>query len=139
VRPSMSSSAKSGAGFAAVLVDVPCSGLGTIRRHPEIKWRITPRRLAALADLQRRILEQAAAVLEPGGRLLYVTCSTEPEENEQVVAALLAAHPDLRLEPLAPEGRAAGLVSADGMFRTAPAAPDLDGFFAALLARAADG
>lgn len=121
--------------FDRVLVDAPCSGLGTIRRNPEIKWRITPRRLPALAALQRAILGRAAEALAVGGALLYVTCSTEPEENEQVVEAVLEGDPGLEARPLEPEGPAADLVDADGALRTAPAGPDLDGFYARLLRR----
>lgn len=123
--------------FGRVLVDAPCSALGTIRRHPEVKWRVTPRQLPRYADLQQRILASAAAVTAPGGTLLYVTCSTEPEENERVVARVLEDHPWLQPFPLAPDGPAADLVGPDGVFRTAPAAPDLDGFFAVALRRAA--
>lgn len=121
--------------FERILVDAPCSGLGTIRRHPEIRWRVRPRRLAELAQTQRRILASALDRLAAGGRLLYVTCSTEPEENEQVVAAVLAQVPGARALPLAASGPAAALVGDDGFLRTYPSEPDLDGFFAALLTR----
>lgn len=124
--------------FPAVLVDAPCSGLGTVRRHPEIKWRITPRRLRALADLQGRILASALESLAPGGELLWVTCSTEPEENEEVVGAVVAATAGVERRPVRAPGPAAALVDAEGWFRTAPTAPDLDGFVAARLVRAPD-
>jgi 16S rRNA (cytosine967-C5)-methyltransferase len=121
--------------FDRILVDAPCSGLGTMRRHPEIRWRVRPRRLERLAQVQRAILTQSLAVLRRGGQLLYVTCSTEPEENEQVVEAVLAGDRSFRAVPLEAEGAATGLVGADGYFRTYPDEPDLDGFFAALLTR----
>jgi 16S rRNA (cytosine967-C5)-methyltransferase len=72
--------------LAAALLDAPCSGTGTLRRHPEIRWRLTPNDLGALASLQRQLLAAAAAAVRPGGHVLYATCSLEPEENAQVVA-----------------------------------------------------
>ncbi len=125
-----------GRGFSVVMVDAPCSGLGTVRRHPELKWRNTPARLRRLAELQRRILGNAADTVIPGGKLLYATCSTEPEENEKVVQELLEQRQDLELQPPElPPGADAALVGADGYFRTYPAFPDLDGFFAALMVK----
>ena len=122
--------------FSAVLVDVPCSGLGTVRRRPELKWRNDVKRLRRLAELQRRILDHAADTLAPGGRLLYATCSTEPEENEHVVDAILAARTDLERRPVPlPPGTDARFVADDGYFRTYPLFEDLDGFFAALLTK----
>jgi len=75
--------------FDRVLVDAPCSGLGTLRRHPEIKWRITPEEIAALAVLQKKILKNSAQCLEPGGVLVYATCSMTHQENEEVKDELL--------------------------------------------------
>ena len=121
-------------GFSAVLVDVPCSGLGTVRRRPELKWRNSIERLQRLAQLQRKILYYAADTLAPGGKLLYSTCSTEPEENEEVVEAVLSARNDLFRVPVPlPPRTPAGFVANDGYFRTYPLFDDLDGFFAALL------
>lgn len=122
--------------FERVLVDAPCSGLGTVRRRPEIKWRIRESDLAARAAVQRRILTTALGSLAPGGRLLYVTCSTEPEENEQVVEEVLqeAAGIGRRRVDL-PPSVAPELVGEDGYLRTYPEHPDLDGFFAASLER----
>ena len=123
-------------GFSAVLVDAPCSGLGTVRRRPELRWRNTPGRLDRLSGLQHAILSNATDLLLPGGRLLYATCSTEPEENEAVVEAVVAEHADLEIVPVGlPDGTDSALVGADGYFRTYPAAPELDGFFAALLVK----
>jgi len=82
-----------------VLVDAPCSGLGTLRRNPDLKWRQTPETVAAQAELQRRILASAARLLKPGGRLVYATCSLLPQENEAVAEAFDADHPDF--EPVA--------------------------------------
>jgi len=83
--------------FDAVLVDAPCSGLGTIRRDPDIRWRRAPSDFESLAAIQRAILGNAAALLHAGGRVIYSTCSSEPEENEAVVAAFLEAHPHFEL------------------------------------------
>src|SRR5690606_25585339 len=84
-----------------VLVDAPCSGLGTLRRNPDLKWRQTPQTVAAQAALQKAILESAARLLKPGGRLVYATCSLLLEENEAVVEAFSAAQPGFELEPAA--------------------------------------
>jgi 16S rRNA (cytosine967-C5)-methyltransferase len=121
--------------FQRILLDVPCSGLGTLRRHPEIRWRVRPRQLKDLAQQQRRILDRCLSQLAPGGELLYVTCSTEPEENEEVVAAVLERRADCRALPLRAEGPVESLIGEDGFLRTYPDEPDLDGFFAALLTR----
>lgn len=123
--------------FSRILVDVPCSGLGTMRRHPEIKWNITPARLADLASAQRAILGRCLELLEPGGELLYVTCSTEPEENEQVVESVLRQANGVARQPFAtaPEGCS---VDELGDLRTYPTDPDLDGFYVARLTRLGD-
>ena len=78
--------------FDRVLVDAPCSGLGTVRRDPDIRWRRTEAQLTEFAAAQRLLLDRAARAVAPGGRLVYATCSSEPEENEAVVDAFLAAH-----------------------------------------------
>jgi 16S rRNA (cytosine967-C5)-methyltransferase len=125
--------------FDRVLVDAPCSGLGTIRRDPDIRWRRRPEDLAALAARQRDLLHRSAAVVAPGGHLVYATCSSEPEENEQVVDAFLGGRDDfavvdLRAAPqLAPSLRS--LLDDRGMFRTRPYAHDLEAFFVAVLQR----
>ena len=117
--------------FDRVFVDAPCSGLGTLRRDPDIKWHITLDDLPRLAETQRAILAQAAAVVRPGGTLVYATCSSEPDENEHVVSAFLATHPEFRSEPLTGSS-----VDADGFRRTRPDRDGLDAFFAARLVRA---
>jgi 16S rRNA (cytosine967-C5)-methyltransferase len=127
--------------FDRVLLDAPCSGTGTVRRNPEIKWRLRPEDLTDLAAKQAALLENAIAALAPGGRLVYSTCSLEPEENERVVEPVLARHPKIRLRPaiaerdrlrdaLTPEGLA---LLGDPYFRVAPSAHGADGFFAAIL------
>lgn len=83
--------------FDRILVDAPCSGTGTLARNPEIKWRLARATVRELKDLQVRILTRAFSVLAPGGRLVYSTCSLESEENQQVVAAVLATTPALKL------------------------------------------
>ncbi|HEY9402254.1 MAG TPA: RsmB/NOP family class I SAM-dependent RNA methyltransferase, partial [Pyrinomonadaceae bacterium] len=114
--------------FRRVLVDAPCTGTGTLRHNPEIRWRITPADIAELAARQRRILSNAARSVGVGGRLVYSTCSVEPEENEEVVAAFLDAHPAFELtRPDAPER----LLTNGGAARTWPQRDDTDGFFVA--------
>jgi len=109
-------------GFDALLLDVPCSNTGVLRRRPDARWRFTATRLNKLTETQYRILHGAAALLRPGGRLVYSTCSIEPEENEQLIARWLPAHPEFRLDATRP---------------LLPGAAGTDGAFAALLTRAA--
>jgi 16S rRNA (cytosine967-C5)-methyltransferase len=121
--------------FDAVLLDAPCSGLGTLRRNPEIKWRIRPRRLMEFSAIQGRMLDALSGSVCVGGRLLYSTCSTEPEENEQAVERFLGRHPGFRLiRPEDPPGVERWL-DASGLFRTFPGGRIWDGFFAALMVR----
>ena len=121
--------------FDAVLVDAPCSGLGTLRRNPELKWRFRPERLRELAQRQLQLLASVAPVVREGGLLLYSTCSTEPEENESVVEEFLESHPEFRVrKPAFPAG-IAGFLDKQGMFRSYPGARLWDGFFAALMVR----
>jgi len=121
--------------FDVVVVDAPCSGLGTLRRNPEIKWRVGPQNLKSLHEVQSRLLESAARSVRVDGLLLYSTCSTEPEENEAVVASFLASHPSyVLLRPVSPPGVDAW-TGPDNMVRTFPSARLWDGFFAALLRR----
>ncbi|HEX8633292.1 MAG TPA: 16S rRNA (cytosine(967)-C(5))-methyltransferase RsmB [Pyrinomonadaceae bacterium] len=115
--------------FGRVLVDAPCTGTGTLRHNPEIRWRITPADIAELAARQRRILANAARTLGVGGRLVYSTCSAEPEENEEVAAAFLETHPAFELiRPDVPER----LLTNEGAARTWPQRDDTDGFFVAV-------
>jgi 16S rRNA (cytosine967-C5)-methyltransferase len=125
--------------FDLVLVDAPCSGLGTIRREPEIRWRRAETDLRAFSSRQRRMLVRAAEAVAPGGRLVYATCSSEPEENEDVAAAFLASHPrfralDLRTLPQLPSGMT-DLIDAMGHLRTYPHQHGLEAFFAAVFER----
>jgi 16S rRNA (cytosine967-C5)-methyltransferase len=123
--------------FDAVLGDVPCSGLGTLRRNPEIKWHFRPEDFRILHRTQASILHSVSETVRAEGRLLYSTCSTEPEENEHVVEEFLGSHPDFRLErPAAPAG-IEKWTGSDRMVRTFPGTRLWDGFFAALLVREA--
>jgi len=119
--------------FDAVLLDAPCSGLGTLARHPDIRWRAGPADLARHARKQTEMIASAATLVAAGGKLVYATCSSEPEENEGVVDAFLARHPEFL--PEAPPAWAAPF--ADGRFlRTTPERDAADAFFVALLRRA---
>ena len=84
--------------FDCILVDAPCSGLGVLRRHPEAKWRKGPELISSMVTLQQAILHYVSRFLRPGGSLVYTTCSTEPEENQQVVQAFLDTHRDYQLD-----------------------------------------
>jgi 16S rRNA (cytosine967-C5)-methyltransferase len=122
--------------FARVLVDAPCSGLGTVRRDPDIRWKRRPDDFTGLAEAQVTLLDRIAPVVAPGGRLVYSTCSSEAEENEQVVAAFLGTHPDFALVPLAAldsqPARIVALSTAEGYLRTDPT-HGLEAFFGAVL------
>lgn len=89
-----------GGPFDAILLDAPCTATGTIRRHPEIAWNKRQSDLASLAELQSKLLDRAVSLLRPGGRLVYSTCSLEPEEGEKQIAALLRRNPDIQRAPV---------------------------------------
>lgn len=130
----------------AVLLDAPCSATGTLRRHPDVAWTKRPQDIASLAQLQTQLLDKAAGLVRPGGRLVYCTCSLEPEEGEQQIATFLARHGDFSRQPVTADeiGGLSQFVTADGDLRTLPHAlpgaeprlSGLDGFFAARLVRA---
>jgi 16S rRNA (cytosine967-C5)-methyltransferase len=123
--------------FARILLDVPCSSLGTLRRNPDIKWRVEASDLEPFAALQVELLRSSSRLLTEDGRLVYATCSTEPEENEQVVERFLSVSPGFRRVEAAPSlpEPARHLVDADGFFRTSPEHDDMDVYFAAILVR----
>ena len=132
----LASPLKSG-GFDRVLLDAPCSGTGTLRKNPEIRYRVTPGEIERLARVQERALESAAGHLTPGGLLLYATCSLEEEENERVVERVLTRSQDLVREPIDAPAALRPFVSAD-RFQILPAA-DNDGFTAHLIRRTGGG
>ncbi|HEX6808155.1 MAG TPA: 16S rRNA (cytosine(967)-C(5))-methyltransferase RsmB [Gemmatimonadaceae bacterium] len=118
----------------AVLVDAPCTGTGTFRRHPDARWRLKVSDLAVTAAMQRSILSAAATVVRPGGLLIYSTCSLEPEENDAQVERFLAENPDWRLEPPTDGAVPASVLDA-GRLRVLPHKHGVDGAFAARLRR----
>lgn len=124
-----------------VLVDAPCSGLGTLRRNPDLKWRQHPESLEELRALQARILRQAAACVAPGGRLVYATCSVLPEENERQVEAFLAENPGFELLDASKivTDRCKNLTLSGPYLAMRPDKHGTDGFFAAVLQRAGAG
>jgi 16S rRNA (cytosine967-C5)-methyltransferase len=121
-------------GFHRVLVDAPCSGLGSLRRNPDARWRVRATDPARLAEVQKTLLMRASRVLVPGGVLVYSTCTLLPEENEAVVESFLRESPQFALAPAseAPE-EVRELVDANGYLRCWPHRHDTDGFFAARL------
>jgi 16S rRNA (cytosine967-C5)-methyltransferase len=124
-------------GFDRVVLDLPCTGTGTLRRHPELKWRIGPGEIGRLSRQALRLLAGVAPLVRPGGLLAAITCSLEPEENEQVAASFLAGHPEFTLLPLAgllDPPLAPGIAGA-GAWRVLTAA-DHDGFSVSVLAKA---
>ncbi len=118
-----------------VLVDAPCSGLGTLRRNPDLKWRQTPEAVIELQQKQGSILAAAATLLRPGGRLVYATCSLLDEENDQVVDAFLATHPDFQLIPVSEELERLGWLGQSERLQLLPHRDGTDGFYGALLER----
>ncbi len=122
----------------AVVLDAPCSATGTMARHPDARWRLRPGTIARAAERQRRLLDAAAALVAPGGVLVYATCSLEPEENALVVDDLLQRHPKFRRAP-APTftagAREDSLLSGDGDLFVFPPRHGIDGAYAARLVR----
>jgi 16S rRNA (cytosine967-C5)-methyltransferase len=116
-----------------VLLDVPCTGTGTFRRHPDARWRLGPEDPASLARVQDGILEGGAGVVPPGGLLVYSTCTLEPEENRERVDAFLGRHPDFRLEPT--DAVDPMHLDAEGLLTVLPWKTGFDGAFAARLRR----
>jgi 16S rRNA (cytosine967-C5)-methyltransferase len=126
--------------FDLVLIDAPCSGLGTFRREPDIKWRRSPGDIAGFASAQRRMLDIASSVVKPGGYLVYATCSSEPEENEHVAEAFLDEHGVFRAVLPEPTRLTPGLrsvINEAGYLRTWPHVHELEAFFAAVFQRGA--
>lgn len=136
-----------GGPFDAILVDAPCSATGTIRRHPDVAWTKGPEDIRKLVTLQAKLIDKAASLLKSGGRMIYCTCSLEPEEGELQIEAALARHPNLRRAPFTTQefpafgGDLADALTATGDLRTLPfmlphaeaRVSGLDGFFASRL------
>lgn len=118
--------------FDCVLVDAPCSGLGTLRRNPEIKWRTTEKDLRHFAAAQKIILQNSSALVKKGGRLIYCTCSLLPEENENIIDDFLKNNTNFSLSPL-PESISSKLMDRRGFFHSYPHRHSMDGFFGAIL------
>jgi len=131
--------------FDAVLLDAPCSSTGTVRRHPDVPWTKSVADIEKLAKVQRTLLEAAAKLVKPGGRIVFSNCSLDPLEGEELHAAFLEAHPDIVADPVLP-GEFPGIdafITPAGTVRTTPAdmpmetpaLSGMDGFFAARMRR----
>ncbi|MBL8426555.1 MAG: RsmB/NOP family class I SAM-dependent RNA methyltransferase [Dechloromonas sp.] len=120
-----------------VLVDAPCSGLGTLRRNPDLKWRQDEKSVAELTVKQAAILAAAATLVRPGGRLVYATCSLLSAENDEIVAAFLEKHPDFSLLPASAVLGKQGIACEGDVLRLLPHKHNTDGFFAAAMERKA--
>ena len=112
-----------------VLVDAPCSGLGTLQRHADARWRQTPETVQQLTQLQAELLEQAATWVKPSGRLVYATCTLHPAENEAIVQAFLDRHADWAIEPPTADTPPAAFVTPEGWLKVWSHQHDMDGFF----------
>jgi len=125
--------------FERILLDAPCSGTGTLARNPEIKWRLRPEDITRLAELQAMMLRNALKAMATGGRLVYATCSLEPEENERVVEKVLSEEPAFRVltagELALKHPHLTGFFDSRGYFRTRPDQHPMDGFNAAVISR----
>jgi 16S rRNA (cytosine967-C5)-methyltransferase len=121
-----------------VLVDAPCSGLGTIRRNPGMKWTVTPEDVAEISRKQARILDLYSRCVKENGILVYGTCTTMPEENERVVEGFLASHPEFELVSPAARLERYSIASLAGekYFQLLPHRHNTDGFFAAVMKKA---
>jgi 16S rRNA (cytosine967-C5)-methyltransferase len=124
--------------FDAALLDAPCSGLGTLRRDPDIRWRRSEAELKRFGETQFQMLRRVAEVVGVGGRIIYATCSSEPEENEEVIADFLASHHEFVHAPERIPTSLRRFVTADGYFRTLPFRDELEAFFAAILVKTKD-
>lgn len=120
-----------------VLVDAPCTGLGTIRRHPDVKWKKRHADIVRMAQLQLRILDTASRLVRLKGLLIYSTCTMSPDENEEIVQRFLQTHPDFQIDANHEElpKFLKALLGADGFLRTIPHVHKIDGFFGARLRR----
>lgn len=112
-----------------VLVDAPCSGLGTLHRHADARWRQTPQTIAELTELQAKLLNHAATWVKPEGILVYATCTLHPAENEALIQQFLATHPEWRILPPEPNEPTATYATSEGWIRVWPHQANMDGFF----------
>jgi 16S rRNA (cytosine967-C5)-methyltransferase len=117
-----------------VLLDAPCTGTGTMREHPEIRWRLAASDFERMAEVQRPMLENAAALVRPGGVIVYAVCSLAPQEGSDVVQRFLAEHPQFTIER-PPAAQLERWLQSDGTMATSPERGGLDGFFAARMRR----
>jgi len=118
-----------------VFIDAPCSGTGSWRRHPDTKWRLTPDTLARRQADQDQVLNDGAGFVKAGGRLVYVTCSVLPEEDEDRVAAFLERRPDFARKPATEDPELTRFLTAAGDLRLTPFNAGTDGFYVAVLER----
>jgi 16S rRNA (cytosine967-C5)-methyltransferase len=117
-----------------VLLDAPCTGTGTLREHPEIRWRLAANDFRRMAEVQRSMLENAGALVRPGGVIVYAVCSLAPQEGRELVRGFLANHPDFAIErPQA--AQLAPWLESEGTMMTSPERGGLDGFFSARMRR----
>lgn len=116
-----------------VLLDVPCSGLGTLHRHADARWRQSPEKIAQLANLQCELLNSAATWVKPGGVMVYATCTLHPTENQQQIQQFLQTHCQWRVEPPLSNPTLARLANAEGTIIVFPPSHNMDGFFMARL------
>jgi 16S rRNA (cytosine967-C5)-methyltransferase len=112
-----------------VLLDAPCSGLGTLHRKPDIRWRQTPEKISQLSDLQEELLTQTARWVKPGGTLVYATCTLNSRENERVVQAFLKSHPDWQIQFPSSNSPTASFATTQGWIKVLPYLHQMDGFF----------
>jgi 16S rRNA (cytosine967-C5)-methyltransferase len=128
--------------FDRILIDAPCSGLGVLRRHPDGRWNKSEQTVNDHTVLQRRLLDNCSVLVKPGGTLVYATCTTEPEENEDVISAFLSDTRGMFMmddpRPSLPEP-ARSLIDGKGFFRTYPQAPEMDGFFGSRMVKRTEG
>jgi 16S rRNA (cytosine967-C5)-methyltransferase len=118
-----------------VFIDAPCTGTGSWRRHPDTKWRVTPDALDRRQKDQDVVLGEGAGFVKPGGRMVYVTCSVLPEEDEDRVAAFLERHPDFARRPATADPALTPFLTAAGDLRLTPLSAGTDGFYVAVLER----
>jgi len=120
-----------------IIVDVPCSGLGTLRKKPDIKWKREPEDIQHLVRRQTTLLENAAGLVKPGGVLVYSTCTVEPEENSGVIQTFLEKHPEFKIDD-AQKFVNSSVVTSEGFIETFPHRHHVDGSFAARLIKNSD-